>query len=100
CDPGLWGWNCTVPCISSKCLNNSCNKDTGICEVDCAPRYMDYPNCTVACFEHCVNDVCNVDTLECTEGCQKGWYGLKCTEECSKYCQEPGCNETTGNCTG
>nr|XP_022305549.1 uncharacterized protein LOC111112375 isoform X5 [Crassostrea virginica] len=123
CDDGAYGYGCVNNC-SGYCLNDTpCDKETGHCDIGCAPGYINafcsqkcnsgtFGNgCTGRCSGNCLNnDVCHHIDGACTGGCMngyigklcskaciKGYYGRNCLSNCFPNCKI--CNPTDGTCT-
>ncbi|XP_053387521.1 multiple epidermal growth factor-like domains protein 10 [Mercenaria mercenaria] len=104
CKDGLYGINCSKPCINvdyhcQKCLTNESGMYGGC--INCNSAYYltvpfggSYSVCT-ACPEDCKNHVCN-STGFCTYGCLLGKWGDTCKSYCKSNCLE--CNQTDGKC--
>ncbi|XP_052761685.1 uncharacterized protein LOC128204314 [Mya arenaria] len=126
CIDGRYGDFCQNTC-SKHCLNNRCDKDSGMCRCDphftgndcdnCAPgRYGE--NCEHACSSGCT-DVCDPATGSCScsalfkgprcDVCVDGKYGDLCSDDCPVQCSRclnatdcsscnPGFNDETMIC--
>jgi hypothetical protein len=92
CKHGFYGSECKLDC-SSNCMNVSCNKDSGKCNLGCKNDYsgdmccLNNKNCL-----YCAN------TTVCRE-CKSGYFGQFCNQTCSDLCINNDCEINTGICT-
>nr|XP_022304924.1 multiple epidermal growth factor-like domains protein 11 isoform X2 [Crassostrea virginica] len=116
--PGLYGYNCSIPCPDLNCRN--CHTYWGRCW-DCKPGYQGYrceqecdgghfgERCQSKCG-HCANiRQCDNEDGTCLNGCTAGYmgayckkecpvgfFGQNCSSECNKTCKD--CNNVDGLC--
>ncbi|XP_070211615.1 cell death abnormality protein 1-like [Littorina saxatilis] len=108
CTPGLYGDNCTQTCRPSKCLDNTCHPDTGLCIEcggnfngstcsECKAGYYRSGDSCYPCSSLCAGSQCDPSNGSCI-GCVDGRHGATCNTTCSPAgCQT--CHQHNGNCT-
>lgn len=84
CPSNRFGQQCDNTC-DTKCGNNKCNRDTGVCECDFGASWS----------EGVVGGCCNVSSADCT--CKPGYYGKTCSNTCQN-CLNASCHSSNGTC--
>ena len=109
----VYGLNCNIQC-SSLCVNDTCDRWTGECPLQCSSRCevcdsntgkcmmckdrkLYGNNCQYSCNSGCGTLACNQTTGECFS-CSNGLWGAFCNASCSIGCSSSGCDRESGKC--
>lgn len=99
CEQGHYGFMCGLRC--SAC-NNTCHRDTGICESCKYARYCG-PTCKIYCNDCCAAQQCE-QSCTCSVGCTSTTWGKRCERICNENCAKPFdfskniCDRSNGSC--
>ncbi|KAL4221615.1 Eukaryotic-type carbonic anhydrase [Mactra antiquata] len=80
CISGKYNLHCETDCKSDTCLNNKCNRSSGLCTIGCSGNFI-------------------LGTDYLCQTCKAGKYGSTCENDClSRNCKNNACNRSTGTC--
>ncbi|XP_076464798.1 uncharacterized protein LOC143296653 [Babylonia areolata] len=118
CKVGFYGPSCNFQC-QHQCLNNTCNKDSGLCDAcpgnyggntcsECKAGFYGAA-CHLRCQHQCLNNECIKDSGLCEEcpgnyggntcsECKAGFYGASCNLKCQHQCLNNECIKDSGLC--
>ncbi|XP_078324907.1 receptor-type tyrosine-protein phosphatase alpha-like [Crassostrea virginica] len=122
CPRGWYGPSCQLGC-PGKCLESTCDPETGRCYRGCQTGYTGNlcnqncplgfhgPGCQLRCGSCGLGMPCDPYTGRCPNGCRAGYtppycnqtcsfgsFGVSCAERCGPCQNNQTCNPMTGNC--